>query len=152
MMTSKKIQLQIGDVVKINLGKGTYCFGRVLYEPLMVFYDMKTDTVPDIEDIISSPILFKIWVMNHAVTSGHWEIIGSRPLEPDLEIAPKFFKQDPINKEFCLYYDGKEIPATREECEGLERAAVWEPSHVEDRLRDYYAGIPNQWVESLKPK
>jgi len=35
---------------------------------------------------------------------------------------------------------------------GLERAAVWGPSHVEDRLRDHYAGRKNKWVESLRIK
>ena len=41
--------------------------------------------------------------------------------------------------------------AIAEECVGLERAAVWEPEHVEDRLRDHFAGRSNRWVESLKP-
>jgi hypothetical protein len=27
---------------------------------------------------------------------------------------------------------------------------VWAAEHVEDRLRDHYAGRPNQWVESLR--
>lgn len=151
-MAKKKIPLQVGDIVKIRLSDGEFCFGRVLNEPLMAFYDIKSNSVPDIGVIISSPILFKIWVMNHAVTSGRWEVIGNKPLDSDLEEVPKFFKQDPINKKFCLYYDGKEIPATLKDCKGLERAAVWEPTHVEDRLRDYYDGVSNQWVESLKPK
>ena len=34
----------------------------------------------------------------------------------------------------------------------LFRLAVWEPAHVEDRLRDHYAGAPNKWVESLRPR
>ena len=28
-------------------------------------------------------------------------------------------------------------------------AAVWDPQHVEDRLRDHFAGLPNKWVQSL---
>jgi len=90
--------------------------------------------------------------MNDAVSSGRWPIIGNLPLESGLEIAPKFFKQDPINKAFSIYHRSQETPATLAECEKLERAAVWEPSHIEDRLRDYYSGVPNQWVESLKPQ
>lgn len=45
-----------------------------------------------------------------------------------------------------------ENPATPEECAVLERAAVWDPGHVEDRLRDHFAGQSNKWVESLRLK
>ncbi len=151
-MAKKKIPLQMGDIVKINLGDSSFCFARVLVEPLIAFYDMKSIVVPEIMTIIASPILFKVWVMNDSVTSGRWPIIGSLPVDANLKIAPKFFKQDPITKTFSIYYRGQETPATRAECEKLERAAVWNPEHIEDRLRDYYSGVPNQWVESLRPQ
>jgi hypothetical protein len=79
------------------------------------------------------------------------EGIGNRPLEHDMIAEPVFFKQDPINNRFFKYYESTTVAATRQECLGLERAAVWEPEHVEDRLRDHYAGVTNKWVESLKP-
>jgi hypothetical protein len=148
---AKRIRRRIGDVVKIPLGTGYYGFGRILKEPLVAFYDLRVQAVPNIETIISARVLFKVWVMNHAVTSGRWEVIGNRPLEPDMIAEPVFFKQDPINNKFFKYYKSTAVAATRQECLGLERAAVWEPEHVEDRLRDYYEGVPNKWVESLKP-
>jgi hypothetical protein len=49
-----------------------------------------------------------------------------------------------------LYEKGQIRPATKKECIGLEREAAWDPTHVEDRIRDYYAGRKNKWVESLK--
>jgi hypothetical protein len=71
--------------------------------------------------------------------------------------VPFFFKQDSFNGRLFLYNSslltadqGYECPATLAECSGLERAAVWDPEHVVDRLRDHAAGRPNQWVESLK--
>jgi len=151
-MAKKKLARQVGDVIKIDLGDGLYCFGRVLDEPLIAFYDTKTTEIPDIQTLVALPILFKVWVMIDAVTSGRWPVIGNVPLDSNLKIAPKFFKQDPISKSFSIYYKGKETPASLSECEKLERAAVWDPSHVEDRLNDYYAGMSNQWVESLKPQ
>lgn len=45
---------------------------------------------------------------------------------------------------------GGEEPASRQELEGLEVAAVWDPEHVEDRLRDHFSGRPNKWVESIR--
>ncbi len=151
-MAKRKIPITVGDILKIDLGDGAICFARALAEPAYAFYDLKVEVVPDLRTVILTPVLFTVWVMNHAVTSGRWEIIGNFPLEKNLEITPKFFKQDPINKKLCIYFQGKEIPASIEECEKLERAAVWEPGHIEDRLRDYFAGRPNQWVDLMKIK
>ena len=148
----KKIERTVGDIVKISLGDGTFCFGHVLEEPLLAFYDLKTDRIPSLEEIEKLPVLFKVWVMNHAIISGTWEVIGHRELSDNLKKPVSLFKQDPISKGVCLYVKSEEIPASREQCEGLERAAVWNPEHVEDRLRDHYLGLPNQWVESLKLK
>jgi hypothetical protein len=67
----------------------------------------------------------------------------------------RFFKQDPISGELSIYWeewrDGSwhEEPATLDECAELERAAVWDPVHVEGRLRDHFAGTPNTWAASL---
>jgi len=151
-MTKMRARRNVGDVLKIDLGDGTFSFGRVLPEPLLAFYDSRSDTAPEIEEILSAKVLFIIWVMNHAITSGRWNIIGSLPLEENLKIAPNFFQQDPIDGSLTVYRLGEETAATRQECEGLERAAVWDPEHIEDRLRDCYAKVPNRWVESLKLK
>jgi hypothetical protein len=153
MMTkSKKVKHQLGDIVQIKLEDGSFSFARVLEEPLMAFYDFKSDSIPNLSEIVEKPIIFRIWVMNRAVKSGRWGVIGNIGLEPELVLSPKFFNQGALNKNFTIIYNDDESPATREECENLERAAVWDPEHVEDRLRDHYAGVPNMWVESLKPK
>ncbi len=148
----KNIKYRIGDIIKITLEDGSLCFGRILEEPLIAFYEVKTDVLLPIDEIIRSPVLFKLWVMNYAITSGRWEIIGNREIDNNLKEPVSFFKQDPISNEICLYLNSEEIPTTREQCKGLDRAAVWNPEHVEDRLRDHYSGVPNQWVESLKLK
>ncbi|GAA3970749.1 immunity 26/phosphotriesterase HocA family protein [Allohahella marinimesophila] len=142
----------VGDIVKIELEDKSYCFGRVLREPLMAFYDLKTPSIPDVEHILHRPILFKLAVMNSAVTSGRWKVIANSQLEEELTHPVSFFKQDPITKAVCLYVDDKEIAASKEECKNLERAAVWSAEHVEDRLRDHFLGVKNSWVESLKLK
>lgn len=139
-----------GDVVAISLGDGTYAFAIVLAEPLMMFFDLRCSSVPPVEGIVNSPEVFRIWVMNSAITSGCWQVIGNAGLGAELQSSPVFFKEDPVTKALYLYQSGKAWPATPEECEGLERAAVWSANHVEDRLRDHFAGQPNKWVESLR--
>lgn len=155
MKTRKKSvrRRRLGDFVAVPLGGGEYGFGRVLEEPLFAFYDFKSKSIPPVDEIARARVLFKIWVMNYAVTDGDWPIIGNRPLEETLCERPRFFKRDPINGKYSIYLMGEsvELPATKDECNELECAAVWEPEHVADRLRDYFQQVPNKWFEMLRP-
>jgi hypothetical protein len=151
MKKQKRIKATVGDLVKIQLDSQWHVYARVLKEPLFAFYDSRTDKELTFDEIKNLPVLFKIWVMKYAVTSGRWPVVGNYHLEESLKQVEKFFKQDCLNPQsISIYYEGHEIPATREECIGLECAAVWDPEHVEDRLRDHYAGKPNKWVKALK--
>jgi len=137
----------IGDIVKIPLGDGTHTYARVLRDASFAIYDSRvTEEVP-IEKVINRPVLFFVAVMDHAVKKGRWPIVGHFPLKDQLQPPPMFI-QEPLSKNtFSVYENGHIRPATREECIGLERASVWEPEHVEDRLRDHYAGRKNKIVE-----
>ena len=81
--------------------------------------------------------------------------VGKLPIREDLSILPMQFIQDTLNSEKYSLYNpntGEITPTTRDKAIGLERAAVWDAHHVEDRIRDYYLGIPNETVERLKLK
>jgi hypothetical protein len=142
------------SIVRINLGNNEYVFGRLLKLPFIEFFDYKTSNNEpvDLERILSSPVLFKIAVSQTALTKNSWEIVGTT--EKPLSEIPYQFHQDIINPKKCTIIDpqGGERLATPEECEGLERLAVWEATHVEDRIRDHYKGVPNKWYESNKVK
>jgi hypothetical protein len=154
MTRKSKLRRRVGDVVAIPLGSGRFGFGWVLEEPLIAFFDSEgSGSHLDVEQIARRPIAFRIWVMNHAVTSGRWPVMGHVDVNPESHEPPCFFKQDPLSGRLTITRDGStETAASPEQCTGLERAAVWEPDHVEDRLRDHFAGVPNRWVESMKPK
>jgi hypothetical protein len=60
------------------------------------------------------------------------------------------FIQDAIHPDRFEFYDpntGESRPATKEKIKGLERASVWEANHIEDRIRDYYNGVPCVWLK-----
>jgi hypothetical protein len=153
MGMSKKVKRLLGDVLIIPLGDGTFGAGRVLKSPLVAFYDYRGNDIPDIYKIIKQKVIFKLWVMNYAITDGDWTVVGNLPLEPELTKEPLFYKRDSITKALSIYRNstGEQYLAKLEDCAGLECAAVWEPEHVVDRLNDYFAGRPNKWVESLRP-
>ncbi|MDA3559550.1 immunity 26/phosphotriesterase HocA family protein [Acinetobacter sp. AOR15_HL] len=150
----KKQRFKEGALLQIDLKNGQYAFGWVVNKEETLFYDFFTDNISslNLDKIYSAKELFRVAVMKYAITSAQWTVIDNKPIEADLAIPNKYFMQDVITKEFSIYYQGNILPATYEEIKDLECAAVWEPEHVEDRLRDYFAGVPNVWVEDLKPK
>lgn len=150
---TKRQKRTVGDVVKIDHGDGFHSYARVLDEATFAFYDCRTQDDLAVDSIVTRPILFQVPVMDYAVKRGLWKIVGSAPLEEQLRHPTPRFMQDVMKPtSFSIYEQGKIRPAIKEKCVGLERAAVWSPSHVEDRLRDHYAGRKNVWVESLKIK
>ncbi len=154
-MMNKRIRRRVGDILKISLGGGVHSYAQVAEEPLIVFFDGAWSEELPIDDVIGLPKLFRIWVHNDAVKKGIWAVIGSQPLAPEHAAEPYFYKQDRITGRLFLHHSsfadtGWEHPASATDCEGLERAAVWDAEHVEDRLRDHYAGQPNSWFESLR--
>jgi Immunity protein 26 len=153
-MARQKPQKRVpGDIVEIDLGDGSHTYARVLEEALFAFYDGRFNEELAQEEVVNLPTLFQVPVMNKAVKSGRWRIVGNVPLDSTLlDPAPRFI-QDALKKDrLQIYHRGRIRPATKEECTGLEREAVWDPTHVEDRLRDHHAGRPNKWVKSLEIK
>ena len=144
----------VGAFIKIKLPNGRNSYGRILENANYAFYDLITenDNV-NLEQIANQKILFIVAVYDDAITSGRWIKIGKLPLEPDLQLLPPKFIQDKLNPDSFELYNpntGNTKSVIRQDCIGLERAAVWEPNQVEDRIIDYLNSKPNIWVERMK--
>ena len=156
---TKRKRRKDGQVVCIDLGLGKRSYARVLHRPLFAFYDKQfySDECQDMDEIVKSPIAFKVWVMDYVFKDYRWPVVGWMDLEPSLKEQPRFWKQDEYSGEISVYHRIPELAplyersSTFEEAEKLECAAVWDPEHVEDRLRDHFAGKPNKWVQQLVP-
>jgi hypothetical protein len=103
------------------------------------------------EEIVQVKSLFKVMVMDRAIKSFRWPVIGHVELPPVWLHPVKFYKQDALHPErlFIKWSDGTEIPTDLQGIERLEKAAIWDPEHVEDRIMDHFAGRPNRWLKSL---
>ena len=143
--------LKEGDTFRIDLGDGTHAYGRALRVPLFAFYEYVGKQEFPIDSILAMPTAFRIWVMKYAVTSGRWKKIGNSQLNIDILSEVSFFKKDPLTKKYSIYREGCELSATARDVKDLDYAAVWDPEHVEERLRDYAANRPNRSVEAMKP-
>lgn len=141
--------------MQIPRAGGKRSFGWVLKEPLVAYFDYEMERESGgIDDLIDAGIAFRLWTAMFAIEKCLWPVIDSRSPPSSLLDGPWFFKTDPISGEITKTLMGgmDEVSATPEECVVLERAAVWDPEHVIDRLDDHFAGRPNKWVESLKFK
>ncbi|MFH5230226.1 immunity 26/phosphotriesterase HocA family protein [Antrihabitans spumae] len=151
-----------GRVVRIDLDDRRCAYGRQLTGVSVEFYNrVGTPGEPvDLLELVDTPIAFTVWVMDRAFRrGGRWELLDTVPLtQNEQSHTHRYTKQDPINKAISIYWSDPtsgahgETPATIEECLGLERVAVWDPEHVEDRLRDHFDRRQNKWVESLRLK
>lgn len=142
-----------GSLLRISLGDGIYAFARVLpnFQVAIYAYQSQKVDIPT-SDVFDAQILWKLTVMKSALTSGRWPAVDYRLLEPELAAPVDYFMKDCFTGQFSVYRssDGYIRASTFEECKMLEVAAVWEAEHVEDRLRDYFAGRTNPCAERLR--
>ncbi len=149
----KRQQRTLGAILAVPLGDGTTCYAITLPEADFAFFDMRATEASLPPSLITSPVLFRVAVHKSAWANGRWLKVGKEEPPEHLKRPQPTFMQDALDpKRFQIYTAGIIRPASRTECEGLERTAVWDPEHVESRLRDHYAGVPNKWVESLRIK
>jgi hypothetical protein len=143
----------VGAVLSVPLGENTRSFALTLPEADFAIFDARTKAEQVPANLLALPVLFRVAVHKSAWADGRWPRVGQLEVPAHLLAPQPKFVQDPLDPErFQIYIAGSMRPAARAECEGLERAAVWEPEHVEDRLRCHYKGVPCQWVQSLQPK
>lgn len=146
-----------GSILEINIENQYYVYAQILTKGHgCAFFDYKTkEKLTDVSVLKTAPVLFIVAVYNDIITQGHWLKVGKLPIRENLSVLPMQFIQDIYNPEkFKLYNPntGEITPTTRDNTIGLERAAVWDSHHVENRIRDYYLGVPNETVEQLKIK
>jgi len=147
----KRIVIKSGDVFKIDLGDSTHCYAHICKgRTLTIFYDYNGEEELDLVQISALNILFKTSIYNYVPRTENWIRVGNIASE-ELDIEPYFYKKDPISGQLYLYHSefaetNYERKATLAEIEGLERASVWAENHIEDRLRDHYAGRPCKWL------
>jgi hypothetical protein len=143
-----------GSLLRIDLEDGMDAFARVLADAQVALYAVRVPHGAPVlpSDVYNAEVLVKLTVMKSALVSGAWTVIDHRALEPGLRSPVEYFIKDELTGRFSVYRssDGRIRPGGFRECKSLEAAAVWEAVHVEDRLRDHFAGRPNAWTESLR--
>lgn len=141
----------IGSFVAIPLN-GEFGFGRVAREGRLACYDLKSQNILPIDRIKQVPILFLVGLHFDSYFAEGWRFIGKAPLEPFLDRPVKFFRQDFFTGAIDIYLEGEFQPYAGEDLTKMERLSSWEAHHVEARLRNHFAGLPDPGTERGKVK
>jgi Immunity protein 26 len=144
---AKRQRVTEGAILEINIENQYYTYAQILTESDCAFFDFKsTEQLKDFSILEKSNILFIVAVYSYIINQGMWIKVGKIDIRNDLKVKPMKFIQDALNPtKFRLYNpnSGEMIPATKDECKGLEVAAVYRAEHIELRISDYYAGRVN---------
>jgi hypothetical protein len=144
-----------GVILRIDVDGPRHAYARMLStHPYVAVYEGLTDADLTPEEVVQRPVLFVLAVFDGVYKTGRWPKVGAVPVEVAPVGIPEFFRQDMFNPSDCTIVDhlGNSRPATPLECAGLERSAVWDAEHVEQRLRDQDADRPNAYLEHMKLK
>lgn len=137
--------------MEINVYNKYYCYAQIIQTKSLAFFDFRCkERVSKLKILETTSILFVLKVYFDIITQGHWIKVGKLPIREELQVAPMQYIYHKFDKSQFELYDpntGEIRPSTKEECRGLERCAVWDEHHVEDRLRDYYNGAPCIWLK-----
>ena len=139
-----------GRVVRVPVTDEVTAFGRQLQGVDVEFYDLflPPDEVPDLLTLPERKVLFRVYVMDYAFKrTSNWQLLDVVTLtDEEARRVTRTWKKDPISGRLSIYWSDHrnktwgEDPATPEACIGLEQCAVWDPEHVEERLRAYVSG------------
>jgi hypothetical protein len=134
-MKQKKRQIgKIGDVIQFKLPNGRYAYGR-LYSGIGVAIYRRRSDCPRNPPIGSRDFLFHVFMYRSVITNCVTPIVGHDPFLKGEDVeSPRMYIKDMISGKFEIYHKGKSVPATRQQCKGLERAAVWDYHHIVDRI------------------
>ncbi len=137
-MVTKRQRWSKGAVLSVPFNGGQ-AYAQMLDFPEMAFFS----------DAELSNFLFRIWVHKYCYSTGHWLRCGKAPVSAELQEEVQRFSKDRISGKYSIWVGSEERAASYAECQGLERAAVWDANHVEDRLADLAAGRENKWLNQL---
>lgn len=133
-MTKKtRKRIKLGDIYAIPLPNGKYAFGRIFRDAGIAIYKHLGDSIEDLPQ--TEDYQFIVGVYEDVLKSGDWPVVDNRPFANEEEAwPPPNCIIDSISGGYSIYYKGQITKSTKEECEGLEEAAVWDKHHIIDRI------------------
>ncbi|PFH80666.1 Imm26 family immunity protein [Bacillus sp. AFS088145] len=129
----KRTRRKIGNIHAIPLPNGNFAFGRTFRDASIGIYVHIGENIEDLPKI--EDYQFVVGVYNDVLTSGDWPLVDYRPFKDEKEEwPPPSSIIDSISGEYSIYHKGEISKANKDDCQGLEIAAVWEAEDIIDRI------------------
>jgi len=129
----RKRSLKLGDIYEIPLPNGLNAYGRLYREHTLAMYKQQCKDISQLS--LEGEYIFSVGVYTDLLHDGEWQVVGNKPfLAGENEWRPTQYIKGKLDGSYSLYIRGEIIPATKEECIGLEAVAAWDRHHVVDRL------------------
>ncbi|HNX60000.1 MAG TPA: Imm26 family immunity protein [Spirochaetota bacterium] len=126
-------RIKLGDIHAIPLPDGRYAFCRVFKDGCIAVYAHISHSVDDLPG--EEEYQFVVGVYADVLKSGLWKVVGNRPFQDSEEQwPPPMCIVDSISGEYSIYHMGEIRKSNRDDCDGLEIAAVWEAEHIVARI------------------
>jgi hypothetical protein len=133
----RRVRYKAGDVFAIPLGEGRFGFGRLFRDTTVAVFSRISSDITDVADLCGAPVAFYAAVFDTAIRSGEWPKIGECPFpDPDNAWPPPRVIEDILRPgTFKVYERGEIRRAPAEEVRSLDRALIYKPAQLVDRIR-----------------
>lgn len=78
-MPPKRVRYRVGQIVAIKLPDSRFAYGKVFRDFDMGVYDLLTDDMVPVDQVVEHKILFHYAVTSRAITNGAFVVIGEQP-------------------------------------------------------------------------
>lgn len=124
-----------GDIFAIPLPDGRYGFGLCFRASLCGVYQHIGASQDDLPE--NRRFLFVTAINNASLNSNDWPVVSQDPVGKNRGTQfPGQFIYDEQTDSYSIYdaATGEDVPASKEQCFGLEEVAAWSATHVIQRL------------------
>lgn len=130
-----KIKIKVGDVFEIPLPDGRFAYGRIYKDASVGIYRQVTSKSGN-PPIGSRDFLFIVGITDRDIKTGKLKIVGHDPFaNNESSWPPPYSIINTYDGTYSIYHLGEIRKASKEECVGLEEAAVWDIKyHVIPRI------------------
>lgn len=139
-----------GAVIAVDLGDGHRGFLQLLQQGYVRALDLFLPVdapLPDPAELLTAPAAFSCGINEFHPRPRGWQTVVEEPGDRPVPAVPPMFRQEIGRVWRCSIVlggdGGSEIPATPQECVGLDPWGVgWSPETVEARLQHHRRGMP----------
>jgi len=140
-----------GDIFKIPLNDGSHAYAQWLSDDTARIFKAACKTDVEIDEIIKLPVAFRVCVYKDTPGRYGWVKIGKASIPNEYSEPQRYATKEIGTGELSIWdmAKDKEIPATRDDVQGLETLAVWAHPHIVERLEAELDGRESKYLKSI---